>query len=107
MGFFTFLVVGVLFNWLIALMCGILMFVVHFFGWFENMWMSIIRGLLEALALLPLMMLTKNFLPVLFCVLAFHGAWHLRYYDPHIGVDWWHVCLFFIGLSIGTGVVLC
>ena len=97
---------GIYAGWSTGLTCGILMFLVHFFGWWENRWMSIVRGLVEAIPLLPLMILTGNYWSILLCVGAYHGAWHLRYYDPYIGIDWWWVCLFYIGLMTGTGVLI-
>ena len=83
-------------------------FFIHFLGFWEKWYMSILRGILESVALLPLMFFTpvyKDVGAVLLCIVGFFGANLIRRLDPQLpNVDWWHIMSGWIGAWVGLGV---
>ena len=94
------------FAWWKILICGLALWGIHFFGYWEAFHMSLIRGLIEGIALIPLMYFVNNWslIPIIFCIIGFGGANLLSKNDPNLGIDWWWVCSAFIGGCIGLAI---
>ena len=110
--------------------CALAFFIVHFCGWWENKWMSVIRGLAEAIPVLGVLYfrgagIWSMAAAVGLCLLAFTGVWFLRNWEPRIEywpkvlkyidprwklagglVDWWWVMLGVTGACIGLAINL-